>query len=161
MMRVRQGPRPEEIRQGAKHVLFVEGHDDNSFDVTVLREFFDHRIRVEPLGPSYSVKSVAQALYHFHPFYYFLIDRDDHHEDDHIERCWDEFPDPNTHNLLIWRFREIENYFLLPDYLMNSDHLNRNRVDLESEIIRLCQSRIHLDAANSVIVSIREELKRP
>jgi len=81
-------------------------------------------IRIRPLGPSYSVKSVAEALHPFHPTYYFLIDRDYHHNDDFVGRCWDNFPDPATHNLLVWRYREIENYFLEPDYLAYSDFLD-------------------------------------
>ena len=55
-------------------------------------------------------------MYPHHPTYYFLIDRD-HHDIDFINRSWYNFPDPNTHNLLIWRKREIENYFLEPNWL--------------------------------------------
>jgi len=60
----------------------------------------------------------------------------------------------------VWRHREIENYFLEPDYLGSSDYLNVSELVLKSKIKRFCQERLYLDAANQVIVSIREEFKR-
>jgi hypothetical protein len=66
---------------------------------------------------------VAHALYQYHHDYYFLIDRD-HHNDEEIEQYWEKFPDESTDNPLIWRRREIENYFLIPEYLiLCSEHL--------------------------------------
>ena len=116
---VRRGIRSEEVRHHGQHVLFVEG-DKGSVDPEVLNKLFSNKISIEPLGPSSSVKSVAKALQTYHPTYYFLIDRD-HYDDSFVEKCWDDFPDPKTNNLLIWRRREIENYFLDPDYLSRSD----------------------------------------
>lgn len=159
MIRIDKGIRPEEIRQNGRHVLFVEGRDKDSLDPQIVGELFDGMIRIEPLGASFSVKSVAEALHPFHPNYYFLIDRD-HHDDDFINQCWDNFPDERTHNLLIWKYREIENYFLEPDYLVYSDFLKVSKKVLANKIKQLCQERLYLDAANQVIVSIREELKR-
>lgn len=159
MPEVKTGYPPEEVEQGAMHVLFVEGNE-NSFDPMVLEELFEGKISIEPLGPSYSVKSVAEALYSSHPTYYFLIDRDHHHDDNDVSDCWDNFPDPKTNNLLIWKQREIENYFLDPDYLAKSDFLAMSKKALEDKIKQLCQERLYLDAANYVVVSIREELKR-
>ena len=159
MIRIDKGIHPEEIRQNGRHVLFVEGRDKDSLDPQIVGELFDGMIRIEPLGASFSVKSVAEALHPFHPTYYFLIDRD-HHDDDFINQCWDNFPDERTHNLLIWKYREIENYFLEPDYLIYSDFLKVSKKVLAKKIKQLCQERLYLDAANHVIVSIREELKR-
>ncbi len=159
MIRINKGIRPEEIRHNGRHVLFVEGRDNDSLDPRIVEELFEGMIRIEPLGASFSVKSVAEALHPFHPTYYFLIDRD-HHDDDFINRCWDNFPDEQTHNLLIWKYREIENYFLEPDYLSCSDFLKVTKQVLTNKIKQLCQERLYLDAANHVIVSIREELKR-
>ncbi|MBF0566686.1 MAG: hypothetical protein HQK89_15785, partial [Nitrospirae bacterium] len=67
------GNRPEEVSD--KHVLFVEGESEESVDPEIITELFDEMIEVKPLGSSYSIKSVAQALYKYHPTYYFLIDR--------------------------------------------------------------------------------------
>jgi hypothetical protein len=159
MIRIDKGIHPEEIRQNGRHVLFVEGRGKDSLDPQIVGELFDGMIRIEPLGASFSVKSVAEALHPFHPTYYFLIDRD-HHDDDFINQCWDNFPDERTHNLLIWKYREIENYFLEPDYLVYSDFLKVSKKVLANKIKQLCQERLYLDAANHVIVSIREELKR-
>ena len=159
MLSVRTGIRPEEVRHQAQHVLFVEGNDENALDPTVLKELFDPPLRIEPLGASFSVKSVAEALHSHHPTYYFLIDRD-HHKIDFINYCWDNFPDSDTHNLLIWRRREIENYFLEPDYLVQSQYCRVEKDDLKQQILKFANKRLFLDAANHVIISIREGLKR-
>jgi len=159
MISVKKGIRAEEVRLQSQHVLFVEGRDSNSVDPKVLNELFEQEIRIEPLGPSYSVKSVAEALYPHHPTYYFLIDRD-HHLDDFINRCWCNFPDPSTHNLLVWRLREIENYFLEPEYLKQSKYCKVSLDELKRQILRFASERLFLDVANYVVTSIREELKR-
>ena len=159
MVSVKTGIRPEEVRRQAQHVLFVEGNDKESFDSRVLNELFDNRIQIETLGPSFYVKSVAEALSSYHPTYYFLIDRD-HHDNDFVERCWEKFPDPATHNLLIWRRREIENYFLEPAYLLQSKFCQASRDELEEKVLECANERLFLDAANHVVISLREELKR-
>jgi hypothetical protein len=159
MIRINKAIRPEEIRQKGRHILFVEGRGTDSLDPKIIEELFEGMIRIEPLGASFSIKSVAEALHPFHPTYYFLIDRD-YHDDDFINKCWDNFPDEQTNNLLIWKYREIENYFLEPDYLACSDFLKVTKDILKNKIKQFCQERLYLDAANHVIVSIREELKQ-
>ena len=159
MIAVKKGIRSTEVRFSRQHVLFVEGRDRDSVDPTVLDEFIDGNIQIEPLGPSFSVRSVAEALYPHHPTYYFLIDRD-HHDDDFIESCWKNFPNPDTHNLLIWRRREIENYFLEPAYLFQSQYCKVSQSELEKKILQFANERLFLDVTNYVITSIREELKR-
>lgn len=159
MISVKAGIRAEEVRLQSQHVLFVEGKDRNSIDPKVLDELFDRSIRIEPLGPCFSVKSVAEALFIYHPTYYFLIDRD-HHNNDFIDQCWGNFPDPATHNLLVWRRREIENYFLEPGYLFQSKFCVVSQDEVERRVLQFANERLFLDAANRVITSIREELKR-
>lgn len=159
MISVKTGIRAEEVRLQSQHVLFVEGKDKNSVDPNVLSELFDRSIKIEPLGPSFSVRSVAEALFSYHPTYYFLIDRD-HYDTDFIDRCWGNFPDPTTNNLLVWRRREIENYFLEPAYLFQSKFCRVSQDELERKIMKCANERLFLDAANHVITSIREELKR-
>lgn len=160
MIRVTTGGEPESVLQAAKHVLFVEGENDESFDVKVLEELFDFQITVKPLGPSYSLKSVATALHPHHPDYYFLIDRDPHHSDDDVEKYWSNFPDPASHNLLIWRRREIENYFIEPMYLRHSRFCRTDEAGLIQTLIQAANQRLYLDVANHVIVAIRETQKR-
>ncbi|MBI1785310.1 hypothetical protein HYR69_09220 [Candidatus Sumerlaeota bacterium] len=150
--------RPEEINNRAQAVLFVEGMGLGSLDPWVLRELFENEIRVEPLGSSFHIRSAAEALHPHHPEYYFLIDRD-HHSDEFVETCWRNFPDPKTHNLLVWRRRELENYFLIPEYLAQSPYLVRSEDKLRNWILKECQSRLYFDAANLVIIRLREELK--
>ncbi len=160
MIRVTTGGAPENVLQDAKHVLFVEGENDESFDVKVLEELFDFQITVKPLGPSYSLKNVATSLHPHHPDYYFLIDRDPHHSDDDVEKYWSNFPDPTSYNLLVWRRREIENYFLEPTYLRHSHFCRTDEAGLTQKLIQAANQRLYLDAANYVIVAIRETQKR-
>lgn len=61
MINVIKDASPEEIKLSSRHVLFVEGIANNSFDAKIFSNFLD--IRIKPLGHSYSVKSAAQALY--------------------------------------------------------------------------------------------------
>lgn len=157
-MRVNTGIRSEEVRLQGQHVLFVEGSDGESVDPKVLNELFSNGIRIEPLGPSFSVRSVAEALQPYHPTYYFLIDRD-HYDDSFIDKCWSNFPNPATNNLLVWRRREIENYFLDPEYLLQSRFCKVSRISLENSILQFANDRLFLDIANHVIIHIREELK--
>ena len=159
MISVKTGIRPEEVKFQRQHVLFVEGKDKQAIDPHVLNALFTRHIRIEPLGPSFSVRSVAEALFGYHPTYYFLIDRD-HYDDAAVNRFWANFPDPGTHNLLMWKRREIENYFLDPEYLHHSKYCQASQDDVARQVLRLANERLFLDAANYVITSIREELKR-
>ena len=101
MIGVRTPVGPEEVRFAAGHVLFVEGRGDDAIDPTVLRVLLGNQLRIEPLGASFSVTSVAEALHQFHPNYYFLVDRD-HHDYDFVEQCWSNFPEAGKRNLLVW-----------------------------------------------------------
>ena len=103
-------------------------------DPKILNTLLPDEIRIELLGPSFSVKSVAEALHKHHTTYDFLIDRD-HHDDEFVDRCWKEFPNPDTHNLLVWRHREIENDFLDPEYLSCSQYCRATEEFLSTQIV--------------------------
>lgn len=155
-------PPAASFRQTANHVLFVEGHADDSFDPTVLNEFFQKqrlwKLRIKPLGPCFNVRAAAEALHPHHPTYYFIIDRD-HHDDAHVEQHWRDFPNPTRCNLLVWRRKELESYFLEPAYLSQSTYCNTTRDKLLDQLVKETQRRIWLEITNHVIVSIREESK--
>ncbi|KKZ14116.1 MAG: hypothetical protein TH68_05685 [Candidatus Synechococcus spongiarum 142] len=156
MVQVRTNIRPEETRTGGEHVLFVEG----SLDQLVLRALLGNSLRVEVMGPSSYVRSAAEALASHHPRYYFLIDRD-HHDDQFVEQSWTNFPNPDEGNILVWRRREIENYFLDPPFLVQSKFCRASEAaELERTLVRAALERVFLDAANLVISSIREEQKQ-
>jgi hypothetical protein len=109
-----------------------------------------------------SITSVAKSLYQTHPNSYFLIDRDHHVSDEKIEEYWTNFPDPNTSNLLVWRRRELENYFLEPSFLIESSYCKENfkannGQQLQEQIVLLASERLYLDVANYTIVSLRED----
>jgi hypothetical protein len=159
MVTVERNVRPEEVRQAAKHTLYVEGKDDSALDPTVLRELLPSALTIVPMGPSFYIRSVAEALYKHHPFYYFLVDRD-HYDDEFVKSCWEKFPDPQTCNLLVWHRRELENYFIAPDYLVKSQYLTCGTDRLHDVVLKCCRERLYYDAANQVIVTVREDLKR-
>jgi hypothetical protein len=155
-MEVKTEVRSGEIRR--VHTLFVEGtYPEEGIDPVILKELFDERVQVYSLGGAHHIESAAQALSKHHPDYYFLIDRD-HRDDEFVDNCWNNFPHPEKANLLVWRKREIENYFIDPDYLSKSNYLKKN-ADIASEIRKFCNHRLFLDIVNRVIVSIREDHK--
>lgn len=162
MIKPKTNVQPEQVRQGASHVIFVEGNDDNSIDPFIINTLFSNNyifVDVKPLGASFHIRSAAQALHPHHPEYYFIIDRD-HWPNEDVESTWSNFPDETKNNLLIWRKREIENYFLSIDYLMKSSYINCNRQKIEQCLLRMARERVFFDAANSVIVGCREEFKK-
>jgi hypothetical protein len=159
MITVKNNPRSEEILQSRRHVLFVEGNDPEGIDPGILRVLLEDKIRIEVLGPSFHIESAARALYSHHPDYYFLIDRD-HYDDAFVNKCWSAFPSPDTPNLLVWRKREVENYFIDPEYLKNSTFLNVSEKTLSEKILEFSNQRLFLDIVNQVIISIREDHKQ-
>jgi hypothetical protein len=162
MVGTKRGIESEESRQSARHTLFVEGSDSDAIDAQALDFFFKDKeisIRVAPLASSSNIRAVAGSLYPYHHDYYFLIDRD-HHDDETIERYWRNFPDENTHNLLIWRRREIENYFLIPEYLARSEHLICSPEELQQRIRETANKCAFLDIANTVVLKLKNELNK-
>ena len=158
MMQVKTEIQPDEISFGGGHVLFVEGNDE-SIDISVLSSILP--ITVKALGPSHSIKSVAQAFAKVHPRYYFLIDRD-HYEDHLVEDYWKKFPNADIPNLLIWKKKEIENYFLDSAYLCQASYLDKSKseVDIQKIIIRQATRFLYMSVVNQVIISIREDFKK-
>jgi hypothetical protein len=155
-VQLKSGIRPDEVKGQAQHMLFVEGKDSDSIDPSVLSELFKNQIGIKALGSCYSVRSAAEAL-SYNPKYYFLIDRD-HLENDLVEEYWNSFSS-RENNLLVWRRRQIENYFIEPEYLSRSKYCEVNKEKLKEEILKYANERLFLDVVNYVIISIREELK--
>ncbi|MBF0425646.1 MAG: hypothetical protein HQL66_07490 [Magnetococcales bacterium] len=160
---VQVGGLPEKGRQNARHRLFVEGSGAGSMDVEALKILLP-MLDIRPMGPAFHLQSVAAALHPYHPDDYFLIDRD-HHDDQTVEKSWSNFPDATQSNLLIWRKREIENYFLDPPFLQLSQYIKDSYkgpmggAELERQIAASAEARLYLDVANKVIVTIRERQK--
>ena len=145
-----------------KHTLFVEGQNENANDPIFIKHLFSAEDgpklpRIEPMKSSSSIRSVAESLYAFNSTYYFLIDRD-HHDDAFVEKCWKNFPDPNTSNLLVWRKKEMENYFLDPDYISQSQYCVK-KDDITQKVLRIANERIFFDVVNRVVIEVRELFK--
>ena len=159
-MRVQRGVNPIQVSQNARHKIFVEGKDNQEIDPTVIKELLDNNdltaVSVSTMGGCDNVRSAAQALIKAYPSHYFLIDRDDQDQVT-VDKSWQSFPNPDHYNMLIWHKRELENYFIDPDYIKKSTHLKPD-IDVRERILDECNLRIFLDAANLTLYSIKREL---
>ena len=159
-MRVERGVNATQVNQDAQHKLFVEGKDNQEIDPIVIKELLDNNnltaVDVSTMGGCDNVRSAAQALMKEYPSYYFLIDRDDQDQET-VDRSWQSFPNPDEYNMLIWHKRELENYFIDPDYIKKSTYL-KPEINIEQRILDECNLRIFLDAANLTLYSIKREL---
>lgn len=158
MVGVKHEPDSEDFSR--MHVLYVEGNSAEAIDPTVIGILLAGLpLRIQALGPSSHIRSVADALHGNHRKYYYLVDRD-HHDAQTVEACWQNFACKDAPHLLIWRRRELENYFLIPEYICKSTYLKCTVAELQDQIIQEARQRILLDAANLVLVGLREELKK-
>lgn len=157
-MKVISEIRADKVSFGAGNILFVEGRD-SSLDVSVLGRILP--LSVKPLGTSFTLRSAAEAFASVCPTYFFIIDRD-HVSDEDVERYWRDFPRSDTPNLLIWRKKELESYFLDPKYLMQSEWFDgrRRERELRDIILKTARRILYISAANLVIERVRDVLKR-
>ena len=162
-MQLQRGVDPTLVNQNAKHKLFVEGKDNQEIDPVVIKHLLENNnltaIGIESMGGCDNVRSAAQALIHKHPSYYFLIDRDDQSQET-VDKSWQSFPNPDEYNMLIWHKRELENYFIDPEYIKESIFLKPN-TDIQQLVLNECNGRLFLDAANLTLLSISRELRKP
>lgn len=155
MISVRSAIESSDVNNGSTRVLFVEG-GENSLDSRVLRSLLD--IDIKPLGKSSEIRAASKAFLNIHPGYFFLVDRD-HFESKEVEDSWNDFA-ANKGNLIIWRKKEIENYFLDPEFLIHSRYINKNRQqDIQNILLEHARGQLYLSAVSQVIISVREELK--
>jgi len=162
MIATQAGIGPESVRMGAEPIVWVEGEADDgagpSIDVAVIdRLLLDTPVTVKGLGKSSGIRATARTMYAYHPHYYFVVDRD-HFDDNDVEKTWRGFPDPNQNNLLIWRRRTIENYFLDAPFL-DCSRYRKPGVDIEAALEDVAGRYVFMDIANAVILEIRERLK--
>jgi hypothetical protein len=157
-MNISRGHQSEDVLQGNRHAIFIEGGGDEAIDPTILKLLLPPMVRAFAIGPGYGVEAAASALYAHHPHYYFLIDRD-HRSEEHVELTWQNFLQPGNMNLLIWRKREIESYFLDPDYLRRSSYCRKSVLQMRNLIAKEASGRVYLETANIVLVGCRESLK--
>lgn len=148
-------------RQSARHKLFVEGDEHEQIDPIVLRELLTRnglaQVEIVPTGGCSNVRTAAQALIREHPTYYFLTDRDDQ-DAAVVADAWAKFPDEKSFNLLIWRKRELENYFIEPTYIEKSSFLKSTPAKLRATILKEARSRVYMDAANLVLMKLNREV---
>jgi hypothetical protein len=162
-MRVQRGVNATQVNQNSQHKIFVEGKDNQEIDPIVIKELLDNNdltaVGVSTMGGCDNVRSAAQALIKEYPSYYFLIDRDDQDQET-VDKSWRSFPNPDEYNMLIWHKRELENYFIDPDYIKKSKYL-KPEIDIRQSILDECNIRIFLNAANLTLYSIKRELRKP
>lgn len=162
-MKLQRNVEATQVNGNAQHKLFVEGKDDLEIDPTVIQELLNNNeltaVEVGAIGGCDNVRNAAQALISKHPSYYFLIDRDDQ-DQAIVDKSWQSFPNPAEYNMLIWHKRELENYFINPDYIEKSSFL-KSGSNIRKHILDECNRWIFLDAANLTLYSISRELRKP
>lgn len=128
----------------ARRKLFVEGELDKAVMHTLLRDVLD----VAPLNGAKNLRSAAEAFRDNKPGYYFLIDRD-HLSDEMVEDAWRKFLAGNS-NVVYWRRKEIENYFLEPALLAQSSKIKAgcNESTIQKSILGFADSHKYFFAAN-------------
>ncbi len=158
------GIRSSELNTDAEYLLFVEGEKDSdkSIDPIILGQLFENDgnegIRIKPLRSSSQIQGAAKSLSNHFKKYYFLIDRD-YLDDDAVEKTWKKFLTGEENNLLIWRRKAIENYFIDPDYLKCYTHINHNKIDiLKKEILNCANQYLFMNIANHVIMSMNRKI---
>ncbi|MCU4764616.1 hypothetical protein OCF08_21735 [Bacillus cereus] len=154
---VSSGVGEEAVLQAAKHIFFVEGNRGSidKFAISALFEDIDG-ISVEGMGHCGYVSSVAEALVHYHPTYYFLVDRDAQ-SDEEVNEAWEKFPELDKNNLLIWKCKEMENYFLSPDFCKHSRYFTGDVDKYIKGLEQVANERVFFDVVNHVIVSVRNQ----
>lgn len=132
------------VNSGAGRRLFVEGELDEVVMRTLLKDVLD----VVRLNGSRSLKRAAVAFRDVEPGYYFLVDRD-HLSDEKVEQTWTSFLTGNS-NVVYWRRKEIENYFLEPAWLAQSSKLEAgfHESDIQKIIQEFADSYKYFFAAN-------------
>lgn len=157
MIEHKRGFASSEVEQGSSRVLFVEG-EANSLDYILMSRVFTD-VKVRAIGPSSNIKAAARAFSNVHPSYFFVVDRD-HQEDSIVEETWNKFKAGES-NLVIWRKKEIENYFLNPTMLCLSEFILEGVTEehIRERIEAYAKANIYMFAANRVIIRLREELK--
>ena len=137
--------------------LFVEGE----FDKEVLNCIFDGKpVIVEFLGSCEILRRIAYSP-NIADYSLFLIDRD-HYSFEKDANDHFLFPKLEWKNhLVIWPKRELENYFIDADFLVQLPENIRKATKeaIEERILKICQKRLFLDVANYVINSLRVEMR--
>lgn len=133
--------------------LFVEG----KFDEVVLNLLLAGcAVDVQPLGSCSVLKPVAHS-----PF----ISKDDFFLIDHDQYPYSSpFPTKLIWNqrLITWPKRELENYFLDADFLIQlpNDILNASKEKIEEHVLAICQKRLFFDVVEFVLKSLRMEMRK-
>lgn len=157
MLKIKKGIASSDIEYGSSRILFVEGIN-GSLDEELLNQVFS-TINVKGIGTCSNIKSAASAFADVHPTYFFVVDRD-HQTDENIEKTWEAF-EKKRGNLIIWRKKEIENYFLDPMLLSASEFLKGEitEADIREAIVSYAKEELYMCVTNRVIINLRENLK--
>jgi len=159
MTNVRIGASGNEVRQGARRRLFVEGKA-NSLDPAAISAVVGPSVDVVPLGPCFNVRAAAEALFPHHQDYYFLADRD-YTSSDVVDELWLNFPNTVTHNFLVWRKHELENYFVDPSFAIKSSFLKAGKksAEIERYLEKTFGDRLWVESVNRYIESVRASFR--
>jgi hypothetical protein len=130
--------------------IFIEGNE-NSFDKKVMQlllQSIERKIDIKPLGSVTNLTTAAKAFKDVHPDYIYIIDRD-YRKDNEVDESWEDF-EQGKGNCIIWHRRELENYFLDPEYIVKCGSLKNEYKkidDLSKFILDKSTERVYHSAA--------------
>lgn len=154
--------------EGDRRLLVVEGEDAfSSLEPHVLEPLVGaFLVEVLPVGGHVNVAAAADVFRRvwartsamIEPDCYRIVDRD-HRDDDEVEDTWQNGPFAEGRKRLIWRRHEIENYFIEPEFIVQSEHFadTASVEGVRKALLRAARQRAFLDAANLVVKRMRAE----
>ena len=141
-------PETQNIKINVK-TIFVEGLFDFKV-LEILLSNIDKNIEIKHLGSVNFVITAAKAFKDVHPEYIYIIDRD-YRDDKEVNQSWSDFKTGKS-SYIIWRKRELENYFIDPKYLINCKYLKREYQNIDK------LSKLILKKANEIIFHSAAEI---
>lgn len=158
----------ERLAGGPERVLYVEGRK-GSLDPHALTPLLaPFAVDVRAIGGCDELAAAVRALRWADEAaadliakreHYCILDRD-HRSDEEVEATW-EGPFTGELPLLYWRRHEIENYFVEPEFLIQSRYVKNSATvaKMERKLLVVAREHVYLDAANLVIKELRAKSK--
>ncbi len=110
------------------------GYTDRELIERILGDQITDQLEIKPLGGAQNLIRAAEALKRVNPDNFFIIDRD-YVCDDEVEKSWLEFESGES-NILLWRRKEIENYFLDTELLSKLDYCKKTSKESIDQLIK-------------------------
>ena len=145
------------VNNGSTRYLFVEGCESSN-DEALLKDVLGN-VNVRGIGSSSCIERAAAAFKADNRMFYFVVDRD-HHTQKEVNQSWKDLRTDKS-NIVIWRKKEFESYFIDPEFLLKSKYIKSNVTAdiIKNKIISIVNKQIYWYALCRTIISVRERIK--